>query len=110
MEFRVWSFGFRVSGSEFLGLGFWFLVAEGEIEIGDVTAEDRLFKSGIDGHQHDLVGFSEGGREFVQERLGARIAVGLEHDAQTLRLERARHGERAGDFGGMVRVVGEDIS
>ena len=85
-------------------------IAEGEIEIGDVATENRLFESGIDGHQHDLVCFGEGWREFVQERLGARIAVGLEHDAQTLRLERARHGERAGDFGGMVRVVGEDVS
>ena len=85
-------------------------VAEGEIEIGDVAAEDRRFERGIDGHQHDLVGFGKGGWELVKERLGARIAVRLEHDAQPLRFESARHGERAGDFGGMVRVVGEDGS
>ena len=83
---------------------------ESEIEIGDVAAEDRLFERGIDGHQHDFVGIGEGGWEFVQERLGARIAMRLEHDAQPFRLERARHGERAGDFGRMVRVVGEDVS
>ena len=35
---------FRASGeSEFLVFGFWFLVAEGEIEISDVAAEDRRF-------------------------------------------------------------------
>jgi len=70
-----------------------------------VDAGDRRLAGGIDrGDEHDI-GVVEAGRELVEQRLKARIAMRLDHGDDAALAGHARRAEHRGNLDRMVRVV-----
>ena len=84
----------------------WGLSPEGGVEVCDVAAGNGFFKGRIDGGENHFVRRREGRRELVAQRFRARVAMGLEHDAQTGGTECACHVYRAFQLCWMMGVVG----
>ena len=84
----------------------WCLFPEGGVEVSDVAAEKGFLESGVDGGEHHLVRRFESGWKFIAEGLRARVAVGLEQDAETGGVEGSRHVDGAFQFRRVVGVVG----
>src|SRR5580692_360862 len=75
----------------------------GERFTGD--AGDGRFARGVDIQQHQNVGLIESAAEVVPEMLGARKAVGLEEDQQTIELAAAGGFEGSANFDRVMAVI-----
>src|SRR5260370_28510184 len=68
-------------------------------------AFDRLFRGGVNIQHVDRVGLVEAAREFIEQRLCARIPMRLEHGMDAAEMAHPRRGQRGSDFGGAMAVV-----